>query len=194
MSVQATVSWVGNIWGRAPKGKTGPHHLRPRMSGQGVWLYIYIYKYDDGPPLPTGWQTTSWKRRCLKQFPVWSLQKREMSPLPAPPHSWVLLHSWDWWGPLQVDLGWQVNDNCPFPGRGAGNSYGELSCSQFPFSSSTHSTWPRCQLSRIAHASCGVTSACMCVLARVCSHVPGESCCLCLKHPLLSGSSQQMQG
>ena len=191
MYVQATVSWVENIWRCALKGQLCRAKERD---------FTYIYKYDDGPPLPTDWQTTSWKRWCLKQFPVWSLQKRDMSPLPAssahptPPHCGVLLHSWNWCGPLPGDLEWQVNDNCPSPGQGAGNSDAELSCSQFSFSSSTHSSWPRCQLSRTAHASCGVTSACVCVLAHVCSRVPAESCCLCLQHPLLSGSSQQMQG
>lgn len=69
---------------------------------------------------------------------------------------------------------WQ--GSCLSPGWRQGAHTGGFSRSQFPFSSSARSSWPRSKLSRTVHANCGVTSACVCLLACVCSHVPGQSC------------------
>ena len=44
MYVQATVSWVENIWRCALKGQLCRAKERD---------FTYIYKYDDVPPLPT---------------------------------------------------------------------------------------------------------------------------------------------
>lgn len=80
-------------------------------------------------------------------------------------------------GPCEeATVRWQ--GSCVCPGWGQGARTGEFSSSQFQFNSSAHSSWPRSKLSRTVHASCGVTSACVCVLGCVCSRVPGQSCWL----------------
>jgi hypothetical protein len=74
--------------------------------------------------------------------------------------------------------------------QGGGSTASLLSCPApladpaSPFSSCAHSISQWGQAEQDATRWCEVTSACVCVLAHVCSRAPYQSCCLCLWHPL----------